>query len=73
MEDIKCYGTTTMGERGQVVIPKPLREEMKIKDGDKFIVFSPPASGIFLVPSKDIGKIVDKFSKKLTQLKKFIK
>ncbi len=36
----KVLGTTTIGERGQIVIPSSLRKSMKIKTGDKFIVFS---------------------------------
>lgn len=34
----ECHGTTRVGERGQVVIPKKLRSEMKINKGDTFLV-----------------------------------
>ena len=33
------YGTTTLGERGQVVIPAEARKSMGIKKGDKLLVF----------------------------------
>ena len=31
-------GTTSIGERGQLVIPKEARDSLKIKTGDKFLV-----------------------------------
>jgi len=33
------YGTTTLGEKGQVVIPVEARKAMDIKKGDKLLVF----------------------------------
>jgi AbrB family looped-hinge helix DNA binding protein len=33
------YGTTTLGEKGQVVIPIQARKAMDIKKGDKLLVF----------------------------------
>jgi len=33
------YGTTTLGEKGQVVIPIEARKAMGIKKGDKLLVF----------------------------------
>lgn len=34
------YGSATVGERGQIVIPAPARQELDIKPGDKLLVFS---------------------------------
>jgi AbrB family looped-hinge helix DNA binding protein len=39
LPEITNYGMATMGERGQVVIPKKIRDKMKIKPGDNFMVF----------------------------------
>lgn len=33
------YGTTTIGEKGQVVIPIEARKAMDVKKGDKLLVF----------------------------------
>lgn len=33
------YGTATLGEKGQVVIPAEARKSMGIKKGDKLLVF----------------------------------
>lgn len=35
----KFYGTTTIGEKGQVVIPIEARKSLKLKKGDKMLVF----------------------------------
>lgn len=35
----KFFGVSTVGERGQIVIPNEAREKMDIKPGQKFIFF----------------------------------
>lgn len=50
----KCYGTTVVGERGQVVIPADAREELNIKAGEKLIVFGNPKRGIVILFKSDI-------------------
>lgn len=34
------FGTTTLGTRGQLVIPAGARKALKLKPGDRLIVFS---------------------------------
>lgn len=36
------YGTATVGERGQIVIPADAREELAIQAGDKLLVMKHP-------------------------------
>lgn len=36
------YGTVTVGERGQIVIPAEARRELEIKTGDRLIVMGAP-------------------------------
>jgi AbrB family looped-hinge helix DNA binding protein len=36
----KFYGATTVGERGQVVIPAEARRDLNISQGTKLLVFS---------------------------------
>ena len=38
--DGQCYGVTTLGERGQVVVPTQLRKNLHLKTGEKLLVFS---------------------------------
>ncbi len=35
---MKCYGSTTVGERGQIVLPVEARKLFEIEPGDKLIV-----------------------------------
>ncbi len=41
----KLYGTVTVGERGQVVIPVEAREALQVSAGDKMLVFDTPMKG----------------------------
>ena len=44
------YGSVTVGERGQVVIPAEARKQYGIKPGDKLLAFrSPTGRGLVLV------------------------
>ena len=38
LERDKVYGTTTIGTRGQVVIPAKARHDLQLKPGDRLIV-----------------------------------
>ena len=40
------YGIVTVGERGQIVIPKEAREQFDIKPGDKLVVVGHIKKGI---------------------------
>jgi AbrB family looped-hinge helix DNA binding protein len=45
------YGSVTVSDRGQVVIPAKARAELNIKEGDKLLVLSSPLDGVTLVKS----------------------
>lgn len=48
------FGTVTLGERGQIVLPKKARETFKLKPGDILVVLgdtSPESAGIALIDS----------------------
>lgn len=44
------WGSITLGERGQIVIPKAARDELGLKGGDRLIVVSDEV-GVALVPA----------------------
>ena len=64
----KFSGTTTLGERGQIVIPKEARRLLKLKDGQKFIV-TIHNNTIILLPEDQMQKIF-KHLTKILNLKK---
>ncbi|MCD6431910.1 AbrB/MazE/SpoVT family DNA-binding domain-containing protein [Candidatus Bathyarchaeota archaeon] len=43
------YGIATVGERGQIVIPKEARDQFDIKPGDKLVVAGDIRKGIAIV------------------------
>ena len=49
-------GMTSVGERGQVVIPVSIREEMNLKKGEKIMVFCRHKNFIGLVKSEEMSK-----------------
>lgn len=50
-------GTVTVGDRGQVVIPAPVRREMELQTGDRLLVLrAPVASGLLLVKLEHINE-----------------
>lgn len=50
----KFYGSTVMGERGQVVIPAEAREEIGIKPGEKLIVLGNKKRGVVILFKSDV-------------------
>jgi antitoxin PrlF len=41
---------STIGARGQVTIPKAIRERLSLKPGDRLKVFAHPDGGLVLLP-----------------------
>jgi len=54
------WGTVTIGERGQIVIPKAARDKFSLKAGDRLIVAS-DENGVALLPA-------EAFERKLQEL-----
>jgi AbrB family looped-hinge helix DNA binding protein len=70
----KLFGTTSMGERGQVVIPSDAREELDIQPGEKFVVFGDARKGaVILVKSEILNKFANFFFAKSKKFEKIAK
>ena len=51
-------GSTTVGERGQIVLPAELRKKHGIKPGDKLLVISNPLpNGAFIIMLMPTGSV----------------
>lgn len=66
MEKTSCadcfYGSVTVGERGQVVIPAEARTFLGIKPGDKLLVMKHPFhKGVMLARFEDLKGFFDEF------------
>ncbi len=61
------YGTATIGERGQVVIPADARKDCDIHAGDKLLVFRHPMHPRMLILAKlgEMERFLQQMSKTL--------
>jgi AbrB family looped-hinge helix DNA binding protein len=65
----KAYGSVTVGERGQIVIPSQLRKALNIKSTDQLMVFAHlDKKVVSLMPGKDFSHFLDKAAKIISRL-----
>lgn len=71
--DFKFYGLTTVGERGQVVIPKEVRAAMKTRPGNKFFIFAHDDEIIAMIKPEKFNFLVKEMTGVLKKIKKIKK
>ncbi|MFH1339439.1 MAG: AbrB/MazE/SpoVT family DNA-binding domain-containing protein [Candidatus Omnitrophota bacterium] len=65
----KIYGSATVGERGQVVIPSEVRKMLNVKPGDKLIVLARrDRKMIGLIPAEDFSRFLNQAAKLISKL-----
>ncbi len=63
------FGSATVGERGQIVIPAEARLSLGIKPGDKLLVMKHPVhDGLMVAKIESIRGFLDEFSKRLSDV-----
>ena len=67
------YGSVTIGEKGQIVIPQEARENMKLKKGDRLLIFGMDDDMLAVAKLSHIEKITSHLSKKLKMIKEVSK
>ena len=60
MKKEKFIGISKVGEKGQIVIPKEVRDMFNIKSGDSIIVLCDKSRGIALLKADAIEDLSDK-------------
>ncbi len=55
----KMYGTTTMGARGQVVIPAQARKDLNLKPGDQLMVMGKFGKVLGLMKAEQLTEVID--------------
>lgn len=53
--------TSKVGPKGQVVIPKPIRDRLGLRPGDA-VVFIPEEGGVRVEPSREIEDLAGRFA-----------
>ena len=64
----EIYGITTIGEKGQLVIPAKAREAMGLKKGSQLMVFSMGHEMVALAKLSDMAMLASHLSKKLKMI-----
>jgi len=54
------YGSATVGERGQMVIPAEARRALSIDDGEKMVVFGRGKGRLMLVKAEMVSEFVSR-------------
>jgi AbrB family looped-hinge helix DNA binding protein len=64
--EFKCFGSATVGPRGQVVIPANARKKLGIESGATLLVFlGPGGRGLFLFKADAVEQMVRMVSEQL--------
>lgn len=67
--DDAFYGSVTVGERGQIVIPAEARTELDIHAGDKLLVMRHPVyKGLMVCKFTDFQKILDEITELIASM-----
>jgi AbrB family looped-hinge helix DNA binding protein len=70
----KFYGATTVGERGQVVIPAKARRDFEITPATKLLVFgSEGHGGLMLTKSETFSDFIAMATEKLARFEEVLK
>jgi AbrB family looped-hinge helix DNA binding protein len=62
----ECFGATTVGEKGQVVIPAEARRKLGLEKGDKLLAFGREERGVLILVEAD--RVSDWVSRTLDEL-----
>lgn len=54
---VNLHGTTTVGAKGQIVIPASVRKELNIQTGDQMLVFVKLGKAIGLVKANQMEEL----------------
>jgi AbrB family looped-hinge helix DNA binding protein len=61
------FGTTVMGERGQVVIPKDIRDAMGLQAGDRLVTLYHDGK-LFLMTADEMKQFMDVMSERFASV-----
>ena len=66
------FGSTTLGKKGQVVVPMETRTKMAWKEGDKILVFGLNNGMVVLTKLDQVKQFATRLEKKMNEVKQYI-
>lgn len=70
----KCYGTTIVGPRGQVVIPIEARRELDMEAGTKLLTFRHPGGkGLVLVKVEAVEDLLNIMTQRIDTISRLLR
>lgn len=60
------YGSVVVGSKGQVVIPKDVRDELSINPGDSLIVLTKHGKAIGMIKSDDMREFMEYMQREMS-------
>lgn len=69
----KFMGITTLGEKGQIVIPADARAVMKLVKGEKLIVMNTHKDALVIMKASHFEAMASHFTRHLASVRKLIK
>ena len=66
----RCWGVTSVGERGQVVIPAEARKFLKLKKGEKLLVMSKGNKLLGFLKISEISGFLKSWLSKIERMEK---
>ncbi len=71
--DRRFYGTTTIGEKGQIVIPSEARKDMGFRKKEKLLVFGVDKDMLVVIKLSKVEQFASLLSRRLGAIKNIIK
>ena len=68
-----CYGTATVGDKGQLVIPVEARKDMGIAPGDKILIFGSAQDVLALIKADSLSRMMSDIGKRTKTLNTIIR
>ncbi len=72
-DEHRLYGTTSIGKKGQMVVPIEARKSMNVKEGEKLLVFGMGKDMIAVMKFSQVEEFASMLSKKLKTVNDILK
>ena len=70
----KCFGSTVVGPRGQIVIPMEARKELDMDVGTRLLAFKlPPGGGLVFIKVEAVEVLVNIMTQHVNEFTKLVK